>query len=110
MIHMEGDLQNKNNYPQKYFLEGEACKYFGLKFRTYRRWIDGGETIPGRLKVKGSNYYVIEPVAFHKYLINHKLEEGKYDGPKKTAINKRTVNETKTNRLHQEGIGSASHY
>ena len=43
----------KYNYPQTYFLEGEACKYFGLKFRTYRRWIDGGETIPGRLKVKG---------------------------------------------------------
>ena len=110
MICMEADYTNKNNYPQKYFLEGEACKYFGLKFRTYRRWIDGGETIPGRLKVKGSNYYVIEPVAFHKFLINHKLEEGKYDGPKKTAVDKRTVNETKANGLHQEGTRSVGHY
>ena len=73
----------KDFYPQKYFLEGEACKYFGQKFRTYRRWIEDGEKIPGRFKVKGSNYYVIEPVAFHKFLIEHKLEEGKYE-PKRT--------------------------
>ena len=45
----------KDFYPQKYFLEGEACKYFGLKLRTY----------------------------FHKFLIEHKLEEGKYE-PKRT--------------------------
>ena len=73
----------KDFYPQKYFLEGEACKYFGLKLRTYRRWIEDGEKIPGRFKVKGSNYYVIEPVAFHKFIIEHKLEEGKYE-PKRT--------------------------
>ena len=105
---MESADLNHNNYPQMFFLEGEACKYFGLKFRPYRRWIDGGETIPGRLRVKGSNYYVIEPRAFHKYLINHKYKEGKYE-PTQT-INKRTIKNTKRNGLHKEGIGIASHY
>ena len=98
----------KYNYPQTYFLEGEACKHFGLKFRTYRRWIDGGETIPGRLKVKGSNYYVIDPVPFHKFLINHKLTEGKYE-PKKT-INRQTARATKGIGIYQEGTGISSHY
>ena len=27
-------------YPQKYFLEAEACRHFGIKLRTFKRWID----------------------------------------------------------------------
>ena len=104
---MEGS-DFKSNYPQKYFLEGEACKHFGLKYRTYRRWIDGGETIPGRLKVKGSNYYVIDPEPFHTFLINHKLEQGKYE-PKK-SINKQTIKKPRTNGHDTKGIESVSHY
>ena len=104
---MESLDLNHNYYPQMFFLEGEACKYFGLKFRTYRRWIDGGETIPGRLKVTGSNYYVIEPRAFHKYLINHKLTEGKYE-PVKT-IKRQTIKASRANGIHKEGTQIASH-
>jgi len=104
----ELNLMRKDFYPQKYFLEGEACRHFGLKHRTYRRWIEEGEKIPGRLKVKGSNYYVIEPSAFHKFLINHKLEEGKYE-PKK-SINTQTIKNTKANGINKEGTGIASHY
>ena len=104
---MESLDLNHNYYPQMFFLEGEACKYFGLKFRTYRRWIDGGETIPGRLKVTGSNYYVIEPRAFHTFLINHKLEEGKYE-PVKT-IKRQTIKTSRANGIHKEGTQIASH-
>ena len=98
----------KYNYPQTYFLEGEACKHFGIKYRTYRRWIDGGDIIPGRLKVKGSNYYVIDPVPFHKFLINHKLTEGKYE-PTQT-INRQTARATKGIGIYKEGTGISSHY
>ncbi len=104
---MEGTVLNKNDYPQTYFLEGEACKHFGLKFRTYRRWVDGGETIPGRLKVKGSNYYVIDPVPFHKFLINHKYKEGTY-APKK-PIKRQTIKKVKTNGIYKEGTQISSH-
>ena len=103
---MEGsDL--KSNYPQRYFLEGEACKHFGIKYRTYRRWIDGGDIIPGRLKVEGSNYYVIDPVPFHTFLINHKLTEGKYE-PVKT-IERQTIRKSKANGILKEGTQIASH-
>ncbi len=64
-----------NNYPQKYFLEGEACKYFGIKQRTYKRWIDNKTIIPGRFKVKGTNYYVIEPAAFDTWYSANILEQ-----------------------------------
>ena len=67
-------LNNSFTYPQKYFLEGEALRHFGIKTRTYKNWIESGLTIPGRLKVKGSNYYVIEPEEFHKWLIDTRLE------------------------------------
>ena len=97
----------KSNYPQRYFLEGEACKHFGIKYRTYRRWIDGGDIIPGRLKVEGSNYYVIDPVPFHTFLINHKLKEGKYE-PTQT-IERQTTRKSKTNGIHKEGTQIASH-
>ena len=33
-----------------------------------------GIDVPGLLKVKGSNYYVIEPIEFHTWLIETKLE------------------------------------
>jgi hypothetical protein len=65
---------NINNYPQKYFLEGEACKHFGMKPRTLKRLLDDGKIIPGRLKVKGTNYYVIEPVEFHAWYSANILE------------------------------------
>tara|TARA_R100000541_G_scaffold19625_1_gene29606 strand:+ start:2471 stop:2836 length:366 start_codon:yes stop_codon:yes gene_type:complete len=64
----------KHTYPQIYFLECEACKHFGIKQRTYKNWIDSGLTIPGRYKVKGSNYYVIKPEQFHTWLIETRLE------------------------------------
>ena len=61
-------------YPQKYFLESEACRHFGIKLRTFKRWIDDGQIIPGRIKVKGTNYYVIEPVEFHAWYSANILE------------------------------------
>ena len=64
----------KYSYPQIYFLECEACKHFGLKQRTYKNWLDSGLTIPGRFKVKGSNYYIIKPEEFHQWLIETRLE------------------------------------
>ena len=66
-----------NSYPQKYFLIPEACRHFGLKLRTFKAWRDGGLDIPGLHKVKGSNYYVIEPVEFHKWLVETRLEPAK---------------------------------
>ena len=64
----------KYSYPQKYFLIPEACRYFGLKERTLKSWRETGIDVPGLLKVKGSNYYVIEPIEFHAWLIEAKLE------------------------------------
>ena len=61
-------------YPQKYFLEFEACKHFGIKYRSFRRLIDDGTNIPGRFKVKGTNYYVIEPVEFNTWYTANRLE------------------------------------
>jgi len=61
-------------YPQKYFLEAEACRHFGIKQRTFKRWIDDGIIIPGRYKVKGTNYYVIEPVEFNTWYTANILE------------------------------------
>ncbi len=61
-------------YPQKYFLEAEACRHFGIKQRTFKRWIDDGIIIPGRYKVKGTNYYVIEPIEFHSWYSANILE------------------------------------
>ena len=62
------------SYPQTYFLEPEALKHFGIKARTYKRWLDDGIEIPGRYKVKGANYYVLEPHQFHLWLINTRIE------------------------------------
>ena len=62
------------NYPQKYFLESEACRHFGIKQRTFKRWIDDGQIIPGRIKVKNTNYYVIEPIEFHTWYSANILE------------------------------------
>ena len=67
-------VNNKYSYPQKYFLEKEACKYFGIKHRSFRRLIDDGTIIPGRYKVKGTNYYVIEPVEFNTWYTANRLE------------------------------------
>ena len=61
-------------YPQKHFLIEEACRHFGLKLRTFKAWRDTGIEIPGLLKVKGSNYYVIDPIPFHTWLIETRLE------------------------------------
>ena len=66
---------NKHTYPQKYFLEGEALQHFAIKGRTYKRWLDEGTEIPGRYKVKGTNYYVIEPHEFHAWLIETRIEK-----------------------------------
>ena len=62
------------SYPQKYFLESEACRHFGIKQRTFKRWLDDGQIIPGRIKVKGTNYYVIEPIEFHSWYSANILE------------------------------------
>jgi len=65
---------NKNSYPQKYFLVSEACRHFGLKLRTFKAWRETGIEIPGLIKVKGSNYYIIDPIPFHTWLIETRLE------------------------------------
>ncbi len=67
--------KNLNSYPQKYFLEGEACKYFGIKQRTYKRWIDNKTIISVRFKCEGTNYYVIEPAAFDTWYSANILEQ-----------------------------------
>ena len=67
-------VKKEYHYPQTYFLEPEALMHFGIKARTYKRWIDSGIQIPGRYKVKGTNYYVIDPYPFHLWLIETKLE------------------------------------
>jgi hypothetical protein len=64
----------KYTYPQKYFLESEACRHFGIKQRTLKRLIDDGQIIPGRIKVKKTNYYVIEPIEFHSWFSANILE------------------------------------
>jgi len=66
-------------YPQKYMLEKEACKFFGIKYRTYKYWLECKTIIPGRMKVKGSNYYVIDPILFDAFLRNTMLEEATPD-------------------------------
>ena len=76
-------FNNSFTYPQKYFLEGEALRHFGIKALTYKNWKATLEKIPGRYKVKGTNYYVIEPEEFHKWLIETRIEPA-----------------TKHNRLH----------
>jgi len=70
----EKTAKNSCTYPQKYFLIEEACRHFGLKLRTFKAWRDGGLEIPGLHKVKGSNYYVIDPIPFHTWLIETRLE------------------------------------
>ena len=67
-------ITKQYHYPQKYFLEGEALQHFAIKGRTYKRWKDEGTLIPGRYRVKGTNYYVIKPEEFHQWLIETKLE------------------------------------
>jgi len=79
------------HYPQTYFLEPEALIHFGIKARSYKRWLDEGTEIPGRYKVKGSNYYVIEPHQFHLWLIDTKIEPATkhnklHDGRKKNHV------------------------
>jgi|TARA_B110000483_G_scaffold95309_1_gene117158 hypothetical protein len=90
----------KYSYPQIYFLEKEACKHFGIKLRTYKNWIDSGLTIPGRYKVKGSNYYIIKPEEFHLWLIETRLEVAtpqnkfhnrKVSSPSRSTVKKPTV-------------------
>ena len=90
--------KNLNSYPQKYFLEGEACKYFGIKQRTYKRWIDNKTIIPGRFKVKGTNYYVIEPAAFDTWYSANILEQ---------ATNKNKFHNRKP-KLNSSGVAPPS--
>ena len=72
----EKTAKNSCTYPQKYFLIEEACRHFGLKLRTFKAWRDGGLEIPGLHKVKGSNYYVIDPIPFHTWLIETTIRTG----------------------------------
>lgn len=67
-------MANKNNNTQRFMLEPEAHRHFGIKARTYKRWIEEGEIIPGRMKVVGSNYYVIDPSLFEPWFIETKLQ------------------------------------
>ncbi len=90
--------KNLNSYPQKYFLEGEACKHFGMKPRTLKRLLDDGKIIPGRLKVKGTNYYVIEPVEFHAWYSANILEQ---------ATNKNKFHNRKP-KLNSSGVAPPS--
>ena len=52
----------KYSYPQKYFLEKEACKYFGIKHRSFRRLIDDGKI---KLKVTAVNKKTISCQVMH---------------------------------------------
>ena len=91
----------KYTYPQKYFLEGEALIHFGIKARTYKNWKEQEITIPGRYKVKGTNYYVIEPEEFHKWLIETRIEpatkHNKLHDGRKTKSRKKEVKPTRDN-------------
>tara|TARA_R100001530_G_scaffold113710_1_gene80664 strand:+ start:1929 stop:2297 length:369 start_codon:yes stop_codon:yes gene_type:complete len=84
-------FNNSFTYPQKYFLEGEALRHFGIKALTYKNWKTTLEKIPGRYKVKGTNYYVIEPEEFHKWLIETRIEPATkhnklHDGRKQNSM------------------------
>jgi len=99
------------NYPQKYFLESEACRHFGIKQRTLKRLLDDGKIIPGRLKVKGTNYYVIEPVEFHAWYSANILEpatnKNKFHNrvPKKNSSRgSSTSKNKKTSRVITRGL------
>ena len=104
-------VKNINSYPQKYFLESEACRHFGIKLRTFKRWIDDGQIIPGRIKVKGTNYYVIEPVEFHAWYSANILEpatnKNKFHNraPKKNSSRgSSTSKNKKTSRVITRGL------
>ena len=88
-------VEKINLYPQKYFLEGEACKHFGMKPRTLKRLIDDGIIIPGRLKVKGTNYYVIEPIEFHSWYSANILEPA----TNKNKFHNRKIKSKNSNRV-----------
>ena len=84
-------VKKEYHYPQAYFLEPEALRHFGLKERTYKRWLAEGVTIPGRYKVKGTNYYVLEPHEFHTWLIETQIEKATqfnklHNGRKKESL------------------------
>ena len=105
-------VEKINLYPQKYFLEGEACKHFGMKPRTFKRWLDDGQIIPGRIKVKGTNYYVIEPVEFHVWYSANILEpatnENKFHNrqpnKKNSFSGSSTAKNKKTSRVITRGL------
>ena len=100
------------NYPQKYFLESEACRHFGIKLRTFKRWLDDGQIIPGRIKVKGTNYYVIEPIEFHSWYSANILEpatnENKFHNrqpnKKNSSSGSSTTKNKKTSRVITRGL------
>jgi len=101
-----------NNYPQKYFLESEACRHFGIKQRTFKRWLDDGQIIPGRIKVRGSNYYVIEPVEFHAWYSANILEpatnknkfHNRQPNKKNSFSGSSTTKNEKTSRIIARGL------
>jgi len=105
-------VKNINLYPQKYFLESEACRHFGIKLRTFKRWIDNGQIIPGRIKVKGTNYYVIEPVEFHAWYSANILEpatnknkfHNRQPNKKNSFSGSSTTKNKKTSRVITRGL------
>ena len=100
------------SYPQKYFLESEACRHFGIKQRTFKRWLDDGQIIPGRIKVKGTNYYVIEPIEFHSWYSANILEpatnknkfHNRQPNKKNSSRGSSTSKNAKTSRVITRGL------
>jgi len=65
-------------YNKRYLTQKELALVHGLNPRTISRWIadakEIGQTIPGRIKIKGHQSYIWDPVLFHEWLINHNVE------------------------------------
>ena len=65
-------------YNKRYLTQKGLALVHGLNPRTISRWIadakENGQTIPGRIKIKGHQSYIWDPVTFHEWLINHNVE------------------------------------
>jgi len=66
-------------YNKRYLAQKELALVHGLNTRTISRWIadakELGQSIPGRIKIKGHQSYIWDPVIFHEWLVTHNIEK-----------------------------------
>jgi hypothetical protein len=73
-------MQTPNfKYNKRYLPQKELALVHALNTRTISRWIADakglGQTIPGRIKIKGHQSYIWDPVIFHEWRMNHNVEK-----------------------------------